>query len=119
MTVTLLDRVHSYHQALDAVDLKRVESMFADFAEYHSPGTGPVFGKHAIMASMRKYFEEYPDQTATSQRVRFAGPQTVSSEWGLQATSKSTGKTVRRQGMETLFFDHDGLIRRVEVSDRC
>ena len=119
MAENLLDRVRRYHDALNAVDLALVETMFAATAEYHSPGTGSVFGRYAIMAAMRKYFAEYPDQVASSERARHAGPHSVSFDWRLEATSKSTGRSLRRQGSETLYFDHQGLIRRVEVEDRC
>ncbi len=117
MARDLLGLVNSYHAALNALDLDRVGAMFADEAEYHSPGVGGILGKHAIMAAMRGYFAEYPDQVAIDDRTYHAGPDAVRSEWRLTATSKSTGKTVGRKGTETIFFTAKGLIRRVEVQD--
>ena len=119
MARDLIACVNRYHAALNAVDLATVEAMFADNAEYHSPSVGGILGRHAIMAAMRGYFAEYPGQVAVDERVYFAGPDAVKSEWRLTATSKSTGKALERAGAETIFFDHQGLIRRVEVEDRC
>jgi len=117
MTRDLIGLVNRYHAALNALDLDRVGAMFADEAEYHSPSVGGILGKHAVMAAMRGYFAEYPDQVAIDDRTYYAGPDAVRSEWRLTATSKSTGKTVTRQGAETIFFTAKYLIRRVEVQD--
>ena len=119
MPGSLIDRVHRYHAALNALDLATVESMLADAAEYHSPSVGGILGKPAIVAAMRGYFAEYPDQVAEDQNVEFAGPDAVRSEWRLTATSKSTGKVSTREGLETVYFDPAGLIRRIEVRDKC
>ena len=117
MVHDLVGLVHRYHAALNALDLDGVAAMFADEAEYHSPSVGGILGKHAIMAAMRGYFAEYPDQLAIDDRTCHAGPNAVRSEWRLTATSKSTGKTVMRQGAETILFTAKGLIRGVEVRD--
>ncbi len=117
MARDLISLVSRYHAALNALDLAAVEAMFADEAEYHSPSVGGILGKHAVMAEMRGYFAEYPDQIAIDDRTYYVGPDAVRSEWRLTATSKSTGKTVMRQGAETIFFTAKGLIRRVEVQD--
>ncbi len=115
MARDLIGLVHRYHAALNALDLDGVGAMFADEAEYHSPSVGGILGKHAIMAAMRGYFAEHPDQVAIDDRTYHAGPDAVRSEWRLKATSKSTGKTIERKGVETIFFTAKGRIRRVEV----
>ena len=117
MAHDLVGLVHRYHAALNALDLDGVAAMLADEAEYHSPSVGGILGKHAIMAAMRGYFAEYPDQVAVDDRTYHAGPDAVRSEWRLKATSKSTGKKTERRGAETVFFTPRGLIRRVEVTD--
>jgi ketosteroid isomerase-like protein len=117
MARDLLGLVTRYHAALNALDLDGVAAMFADEAEYHSPSVGGILGKHAIMAAMRGYFAEYPDQVAVDDRTYHAGPDAVLSEWRLKATAKSTGKKIERNGAETIFFTPKGLIRRVEVTD--
>jgi len=115
MVRDLIGLANRYHAALNALDLGSVTTMFADEAEYHSPSVGGILGKHAIMAAMRGYFAEYPDQVAVDDRTFHAGPDAVRSEWRLKATSKSTGKKIARTGTETIFFTPKGLIRRVEV----
>ncbi len=119
MARDLIGLVNRYHAALNALDLAAVEAMFADDAEYHSPSVGGILGKHAIMTAMRGYFAEYPDQVTIDDHTSYAGPDAVRSEWRLKATSKATGKVSMREGAETIFFDHQGLIRRIEVKDRC
>lgn len=115
MARDLIGLVNRYHAALNALDLDGAGTMFADEAEYYSPSVGGILGKHAIMAAMRGYFAEYPDQVAIDDHTYHAGPDAVRSEWRLKATSKSTGKTVEQRGAETIFFTRMGLIRRVEV----
>lgn len=117
MARDLIRLANRYHAALNALDLDGVAAMFADAAEYHSPSVGGILGKHAIMAAMRGYFAEYPDQAAIDDRTYHAGPDAVRSEWRLKATSKSTGNKIARTGAETIFFTPKGLIRRVEVAD--
>lgn len=117
MTADLLSRVHSYHAAMNACDLFAVERMLAPDAEYHSPSVGAILGRHAIVAAMRSYFAEYPDQSVIDERVGHAGPRAVMSRWQLRATARATGRMVERRGEETIHFDHAGLIRRIEVRD--
>lgn len=118
MAHDLIGLANRYHAALNALDLDGVAAMFADEAEYHSPSVGGILGKHAIIAAMRGYFAEYPDQVAIDDRTYHAGPDAVRSEWRLKATTKSTGRKIERNGAETIFFTAKGLIRRVEVQDR-
>jgi hypothetical protein len=119
MAHDLIALAHQYHAALNALDLAAVEKMLADNAEYHSPSVGGLFGRFAIMNAMCRYFAEYSDQVAEDERVYHAGPDAVRSEWRLRATATSDGTVSERAGIETIFFDHKGLIRRIEVEDRC
>jgi len=115
MTRDLIDRVIAYHAAMNRLDLEAAAAMFTAGAEYHSPSVGAIYGKHALLAAFKAYFEEYPDQHAADDRLTFAGPDSVRSDWHLTATSKSTGKAIARSGSAIMFFDHQGLIRRIEV----
>jgi hypothetical protein len=118
MARDLIGLVHLYHAALNRLDLAAVEGMLAAGAEYHSPSVGAIVGRPAILAAMRGYFAEYPDQAATDDRVALVSPGAVRSEWRLTATSKSTGQPYRRSGAETITFDDNDRICRVEVEDR-
>jgi hypothetical protein len=116
MTVSLIDRVIAYHAAMERQDLERAAAMFSADAEYHSPSVGAIYGRHAMLAAFRSYFAEYPDQHAVDERLSYAGPDSVRSDWRLTATSKSTGKKIDRAGTAIMFFNHQGLIRRIEVT---
>ncbi len=91
--------------------------MFAETAEYHSPSVGAIVGKSAIVAAMKGYFEEYPDQHAIDDVVEAIAPGKVRSRWRLKATAKSTGQPYERSGGEVITFGPDGLILRVDVED--
>lgn len=112
-----VELLHRYHAALNDVDLDRVESMFAENAEYLSPGIGAISSRTAIIAAMRSYFAEYPDQVSIDDRVEAVGTDRARSQWRLKATSKSTGEAYVRRGTETIRFTSEGLILRVEVED--
>jgi len=112
--VALLKR---YHAAMNALRLDEVETMFAADAEYHSPSVGALIGRDAILAAMRRYFAEYPDQVAVDERLEQLGPDNVRSTWNLRATAKSTGEPYVRRGIEIVRFTSQGLIRRIEVTD--
>lgn len=113
----IVERVSRYHAALNALDLDAVASMFSGSAEYHSPSVGAIIGRDQIMAAMRSYFAEFPDQVAVDDVVKAIAPRKVRSEWRLKATAKSTGLPYERQGAEVITLDADGLIARVDVED--
>ncbi len=115
MSVTLIDRVIAYHAAMNRFDLETAAAMFTSDAEYHSPSVGALYGRHALLAAFRAYFDEYPDQRAVDDRLSYAGPNAVRSDWHLIATSRSTGRKIERTGSAIMFFNHGGLIRRIEV----
>ncbi len=117
MTRDLIAAVRHYHQAMNALRLDEVEAMFAADAEYHSPSVGAIVGRDAIMAAMRSYFAEYPDQVANDETMELVAPDAVRSVWNLRATAKSTGKPYVRRGVEVVRFAPSGLIRRIEVTD--
>jgi ketosteroid isomerase-like protein len=116
--VDQVEAVRRYHAALNDFDLDTVAEMFSPDAEYHSPGVGILHGRDAIMAAFRRYFADYSDQVAEDDRLYLLLPGTVRAEWRLRATSRSTGRTSIRRGIETVAFDAQGLIRRIDVEDR-
>lgn len=115
MKRSLIDRVIAYHAAMERQDLETAAAMFTADAEYHSPSVGAIYGRHAILKAFRAYFEEYPDQHAVDDRLSYAGPEAVRSEWHLTATARSNGSKIDRTGSAVMFFDPHGLIRRIEV----
>jgi ketosteroid isomerase-like protein len=109
--------VTEYHDALNRFDFDAIAQMFADDAEYHSPGIGGLYGRHDIMAAMHSYFAEFCDQVSSDENLERVGDRSVRTEWKLQATTKTSGRIVKRQGVETITFNDKGLIAMVEVQD--
>ena len=117
MTKDLLSLVERYHTALNNFDFQIIEKMFAEDAEYHSSGIGGLYGRHAIMEAMKAYYHEFSDQVSADDSVELSGPNAVRCHWRLHATTKSSGRKVTRQGIETIYFNPKGLIMTVEVQD--
>lgn len=114
--VALLKR---YHAALNAYDAEEVAPMFAQGAIYVSPGVkGRIEGRDRIIAAFTAYFAEHPDQHAEDEEVSLVSPCEARAAWRLSATSASGGRPVTRRGVETIRFDHAGLIAMVEVEDQ-
>jgi ketosteroid isomerase-like protein len=117
MSKDLVQQVIDYHDALNRFDFDAVEKMFAENAEYHSSGIGGVYGRSAILQAMRAYFNEFSDQVSADDSVEVVGDSAVRSHWKLEATTKSSGRKVKRQGTETVHFNDKGLIAMLEVED--
>lgn len=117
MTKDLLSLVERYHTALNNFDFTAIEKMFAEDAEYYSSGIGGLYGRPAILEAMKAYYHEFSDQVATDDSVELSGPNAVRCHWRLHATTKSSGRKVKRQGIETIYFNPKGLIITVEVQD--
>jgi ketosteroid isomerase-like protein len=117
MAKDLLKLAQKYHDAINALDFAAIEAMFAEDAEYHSSGIGGLYGRSAIMAAMRAYFNEFGDQVSSDDSIESTGENSVRSKWRLTATTKSSGRVVKRQGIETIHFTPKGLINLVEVED--
>lgn len=118
MTFDPVALLRRYHAALNAYDEATVAAMFAPDAIYVSPGVnGRLEGRAAILAAFTAYFTEHPDQLAIDDDVTLIAPDTVRSQWRLDATARSTGRRVARRGTEAVTFGADGLIRHVEVDD--
>ena len=121
MTKDILTLAGRYHAALNNFDFAAIEKMFTEDAEYHSTGIGAgvggLYGRSAIMEAMKAYFTEFSDQVSTDDSVEAIDPNAVRTHWRLHATTKSSGRKVHRQGIETIYFNPKGLIMTVEVQD--
>jgi ketosteroid isomerase-like protein len=106
----------TYHTALNAFELARVQSMFAVDAVYVSPGlNGEISGRKKIMAAMQEYFAEFADQVSVDEEIEQLNDFEVRTIWNLQATSSKTGLQLSRRGIERVKFNCVGEIIRVEV----
>jgi hypothetical protein len=117
MTKDLLKLAERYNEALNNFDYVALEKMFAEDAEYHSSGIGGLYGRPAIIEAMKAYYHEFSDQVSTNDSIEIIGPNSVRTHWRLHATTKSSGRKVTRQGVETIHFNPKGLIATVEVKD--
>ncbi|MDO6962848.1 nuclear transport factor 2 family protein [Rhizobium alvei] len=109
----------AYHDAINRLDFEAIETMFAEDALYVSPGFGgETRGRAAILKAFRDYFARFPDQHAKDDLVEQLGDRSVRSVWRLEATDRTTGEVIRRNGEEVTDFDDAGRIVRVTVFDR-
>jgi ketosteroid isomerase-like protein len=107
-----------FHNAINALDYTVIENYFAEDAVYISGGVGGrIDGRNAIMAAFRKYFDAYPDQVAVDKSVNKVSDNAARSVWELKAIDSRTGEPMVRTGEETLTFNADGRIVRVDVTD--
>jgi hypothetical protein len=117
MSKDLLKQAERYYAALSNFDYAALEKLFAEDAEYHSSGIGGLYGRPAIIEAMKAYFHEFSDQVSTNDSIEVVGPNSVRTHWRLHATTKSSGRKVTRQGVETIHFNPKGQIATVEVKD--
>jgi SnoaL-like domain len=117
MSKDIMKLAERYYTALKNFDYATLEKIFAEDAEYHSSGIGGLYGRPAIIEAMRAYFHEFSDQVSTNDSIELLGETSVRAHWRLQATTKSSGRKVKRQGIETIHFNSKGLITLVEVQD--
>jgi ketosteroid isomerase-like protein len=108
----------TFHNAINTLDYDTIERYFADDAVYVSGGVGGrIDGRDAIMVAFRKYFDAYPDQVAEDTLVEALAPRVARSVWKLNAINSQTGEKLIRSGEETLTFDEEGHISRIDVTD--
>jgi len=117
MALDPVEEIKRFHGAINALDFDAIESYFAEDATYVSNGVGSLSGRADIMVAFRKYFDDYPDQTATDTLVEKLSPTAGRAVWSVRATHSKTGKPLVREGEETITFNEDGRIARVEVID--
>ena len=110
--------VTRFHAAISDLDFAAIEDFFTEGTTYSSGKIGGLKGRADIMAAFRRYFGEYPDQIAQDSLIEPLSAVSARSIWHLTATSRLTGKQLRREGEEIVTFDHDGRIVSVDVTDR-
>ncbi|MBX4999128.1 nuclear transport factor 2 family protein [Rhizobium lentis] len=111
------EEIERFHAAINALDFAMIEGYFAEDATYVSNGVGSLAGRTEIMAAFRRYFDDYLDQTAENSLVENLTPLSGRAVWSLSATHSRTGQPLVREGEETITFNEDGRITRVEVTD--
>lgn len=112
-----LERAKLFHAAINAIDFAVIEDFFAEDAAYVSNGVGSLRGRAEIMTAFRRYFSDYPDQVAHDELVELVSPMAARAVWSLTATHSQSGKPLVRRGEETITFNDEGRVVRVDVTD--
>lgn len=111
------ERIELFHDAINRINYEEIENFFAENATYVSNGVGDLAGRDAIMEAFRGYFDKYPDQTASNSLVETLTPLSGRAVWSVRATHSKTGQPLIREGEETITFNEDGRVVRVDVTD--
>ncbi|MFJ6322658.1 MULTISPECIES: nuclear transport factor 2 family protein [unclassified Rhizobium] len=111
------ERIELFHDAINRINYEEIENFFAENATYVSNGVGSLAGRDAIMEAFRGYFDKYPDQTASNSLVETLTPLSGRAVWSVRATNSKTGQPLIREGEETITFDQEGRVVRVDVTD--
>lgn len=107
----------AYHAALNAHDIELVETLMAPNAIYASLALGMIEGRSAIIDALRDYFSVHPDHVAWDDSLTALGPREARAVWQLTASNSFTKEKYHRRGEETVTFDNEGTILRVDVVD--
>jgi limonene-1,2-epoxide hydrolase len=94
------------------VDL--IQSLFAADAVYSSSAVGEYQGPAAIAEMMRAFFARYPDVRWQCENYRCTSNR-VSFDFELRASDAQSGEQLRRSGIETIEYNADGRIERLDV----
>jgi len=111
------ERIELFHDAINRINYEEIENFFAENATYVSNGVGSLAGRDAIMEAFRGYFDKYPDQTGSNSLVETLTPLSGRAIWSVRATNSKTGQPLIREGEETITFDQEGRVVRVDVTD--
>ncbi len=112
-----VEEIKRFHGAINALDFETIENYFAEDATYVSNGVGSLSGRADIMVAFRKYFDDYPDQTAIDTLVERsarmpAAPYGRFARRTARRASRWCGRAKRRSpSTKTVYVTH------VEVTD--
>jgi ketosteroid isomerase-like protein len=112
MTSNAVDHIalaKAYVDASNAHDLERITPMFTADAEYVSSRTGTYNGVPDIIAMMDGFFSQFTDAAWTTADWRQIDGDGVEFDFVLNAGGNA------RNGVERVFLDDHGRIRRIEV----
>lgn len=110
-----IELTRAYVALSNAHRLEFIRAMFDERAVYHSAHVGEFAGRDAIAEMMNGFFSRFPDVHWDAVNYRSVESGCVTFEFSMTATEKATGKSIERTGVETVAFNENGLIRRLEV----
>jgi hypothetical protein len=117
MTFDPAERIVIFHEAINGMNIEEMRPFFAESATWVSNGVGSLSGRDEVLAAIKQYFADYPDQTAVNHLVETLTPLSGRAVWSVRATHATTGKALVREGEETITFNEDGEVVSVDVTD--
>lgn len=108
-TEELITWTRAYVDASNEHDVGRIRSMLAYDATYHSSGVGNHHGAGAIVAMNKSFFAASPDVHWQPENFRAVEDDGVEFDFVITIAGQPS------KGVERVFFNDGGKIRRVEV----
>lgn len=99
----------------NAHELKPIKFLFIAEAAYYSAYFGEYRGSNAIHAMMQSFFNRFPDAHWEVPEYRSIGDDAVEFAFIMTGMDVSSGECVKRHGLERIYFNRDGFIKRIEV----
>ncbi len=109
------DLAKLYVERSNSHTLGVVFPMFDPDATYRSSQFGLFEGLDQIREMMTGFFTTYPDVHWTVDAYKAVADDTATFEFTMRATHADTRQVVVRNGLETIAFTEEGLIRHIEV----
>lgn len=108
---------HRYVEASNAHDVERIREMVAGAISYSSSGMGEHSGREAVVDMLKDFYARFPDAHWACTDYRQLGADAAAFQYVLRGIETGTGQVVLRAGLERVWFDGEGRIRRIEVRD--
>ena len=99
----------------NAYELVKIKSLFIPEATYYSAYFGEYRGRDAIHAMMQNFFSRFPDVHWEVSEYCSIGVDRVEFVFIMTGTDILSGEHVERYGLERIYFNWDGLIKRIEI----
>ena len=91
--------------------------MLAPDVVYSSSGVGAHSGIEAVMTMMSGFFRRFPDVNWTCSAFAAHERDGAEFHYVLRATESATGQVLQRAGIQRVWIDPQGDLRRIEVRD--
>ena len=109
-----IELTRAYVALSNAHRVELIQPLFAADAVYSSSAVGEYHGPAAIAEMMRAFFARYPDVCWQCENYRCTSGR-VSFDFSLQASDAQSDEQLRRGGIETIEYNADGRIERLDV----
>jgi hypothetical protein len=111
-----IELAKAYVALSNAHALDLISKMFADNARYQSTRVGEFAGKAEIREMMEQFFKRYPDVFWSVNQYRYMAKGLIEFDFTLAANDAESGQLIESKGIESVQFNHAGLIDLILVS---